>query len=121
MPAAPVERQKREGGTKVDSGRSHRPNTSSKDRSLRQYPSPWGALADAYDDYLLPDVARVCIGHVRQDFYGCLFYGIVLNDDNAEFQSVYIANGAMVAATVGPRTKALEGLSEGNAQRTMDS
>lgn len=59
-----------------------------------------GALDDTYDDYIILNFARARIGYVRQDFYGS-FYGIVFDVDNDEFQSVYVADGALVAAIMG--------------------
>lgn len=58
---------------------------------------PKGALDDTYDDYVILDFVRTRIGYVRQDFYG-RFYGIVFDVDNDEFQSAYVADGALVAA-----------------------
>ena len=69
-----------------------------------------GALDDAYVDFLLPDIAKAGIGHVREDFYE-RFYDIVLDDYNAELWSAYVVGGTLVAAIVDPHTKALEGLS----------
>lgn len=46
----------------------------------------------AYDDDSLPIAARAGIGHIRKDFCDRV-YGIVLDNEAAEFQTAYMAEG----------------------------
>ena len=74
------------------------------------------AMDQAYDDDSLPAAARAGIGHIRNDFYD-RFYGIVLDDDEAEFETTYMVEGVLLAAVVDPRTKTLDLLSEEDKER----
>lgn len=77
-------------------------------------------MNDAYEAFLFLDIVRAGIGHARDGIYE-RFYGIVFDYDNAKLRSAYVANDALVAAIVDPRTKALEGLLEDDAQCARDA
>lgn len=64
------------------------------------------ALEDAYEDILLPDVARAGVGHIQQGFYE-RFYGIMLDYDEAKLQPAYVADGALIR---GPSRQGSRGL-----------
>lgn len=96
------------------------PDVRGSARPHGDYHFPEGFVGQCVRRLSLHDIARTGIGHVREDFYDC-FHGVVLDDYNVELQSAYVADGAMVAAIVDPLTKALECLSEGDAQRSSDA
>lgn len=71
----------------------------------------WG-----YDDDSLPAAGRAGIGHMRNGFYVRLFC-IVLDDEAAELQTEYMAEGVLLAAIVDPRAKVLHLLSHKDKER----